>query len=88
MQSNPGPPTIGGIACGDIRERGGGPDFDLFSLVLDYIELVPERLHLQKEDGWAAWAIVSTGRPFSGGDGGPRSRPVALLPARCPVQWV
>ena len=31
------------------------------------------RLHHQREDWWAAWAIVSTGRPFSGGDGGSRS---------------
>lgn len=34
----------------DIRERGVEPDFDLFSLILDYIELVPEKLHHPKED--------------------------------------
>jgi hypothetical protein len=32
------------------REAGTAPDFELFSLMIDYIDLFPERLHHPKED--------------------------------------
>jgi hemerythrin-like domain-containing protein len=32
------------------REAGTEPDFELFSLMIDYIDLFPERLHHPKED--------------------------------------
>ncbi|MBI3629444.1 MAG: hemerythrin domain-containing protein, partial [Candidatus Rokubacteria bacterium] len=34
----------------DIRDRGHEPDFELLSLILDYIDAFPERLHHPKED--------------------------------------
>ena len=34
----------------DIRGRGVEPDFELLSVILDYIDAFPERLHHPKED--------------------------------------
>ena len=41
----------------DIRDRGVEPDFDLFSLILDYIEIFPEKLHHPKEDDYLFKAV-------------------------------
>lgn len=34
----------------DIRDRGAEPDFDLLSLILDYVDVFPEQLHHPKEN--------------------------------------
>ena len=34
----------------DIRDRGVAPDFELFTLILDYIDLFPEKFHHPKEN--------------------------------------
>ncbi len=41
----------------DIRDRGVEPDFDLFSLILDYIEIFPEKLHHPKENDYLFKAV-------------------------------
>lgn len=41
----------------DIRDRGAGPDFDLFSLIVDYIEVFPEKLHHPKENDYLFKAV-------------------------------
>ena len=41
----------------NIRERGVEPDFDLFSLILDYIEIFPEKLHHPKENDYLFKAV-------------------------------
>jgi hemerythrin-like domain-containing protein len=34
----------------DVRDRGVAPDFELFTLILDYIDLFPEKFHHPKEN--------------------------------------
>jgi hemerythrin-like domain-containing protein len=34
----------------DIRDRGVEPDFELFTLILDYIDIFPEKFHHPKEN--------------------------------------
>ncbi len=34
----------------EVRDRGLEPDFDLFSLILDYVDVFPDRFHHPKED--------------------------------------
>ena len=41
----------------DIRDRGVEPDFDLFSLIVDYIEIFPEKLHHPKENDYLFKAV-------------------------------
>jgi hemerythrin-like domain-containing protein len=41
----------------DIRDRGVEPDFDLFSLIVDYVEIFPEKLHHPKENDYLFKAV-------------------------------
>jgi hemerythrin-like domain-containing protein len=34
----------------DVRDRGVAPDFELFTLILDYIDMFPEKFHHPKEN--------------------------------------
>lgn len=41
----------------DIRDRGVAPDFELFTLIIDYIDLFPEKFHHPKENEYLFKAI-------------------------------
>ena len=41
----------------DIRDRGVQPDFELFTLIIDYIDIFPEQFHHPKEDQYLFKAL-------------------------------
>jgi branched-chain amino acid transport system ATP-binding protein len=45
----------------DARDRGRGPDYELFTMILDYIEGFSDRLHHPKEDEYLFAALRRRG---------------------------
>ena len=41
----------------DIRDRGIEPDFELFTLIIDYIDIFPEKFHHPKENEYLFKAV-------------------------------